>query len=86
MSEVLVVDERQVRHFRARRAHLVGPGAVDLASCASDILGAQAQVASCAVHALSVRTAGRPTATQVQAAIAEQRRADLGAAGDLASL
>lgn len=62
----LTLTETQLRAFRARRGHLAGPGAADPVACARDLLGAQAQVESCALHALSLRSATRPTASDLQ--------------------
>ena len=44
--------EEQVLWFRARRTHLAGPGAKDVAAAARAILGAQAQQPNPALHAL----------------------------------
>ncbi len=72
MTKSIDVTPESVRYFRARRSHLAGPGAPDLASCARDIVGAQAQVETCALHALSLRTAGRPDADQVSRALLDE--------------
>lgn len=71
MSKPLALTGDQLRFFRAKRGHLIGPGAPDLVSCARDLLGAQAQVDTCAFYALSLRTQGRPTAAQVRELIFE---------------
>jgi len=62
----LITTNEKVRYFRALRSHLTGPGAVDAVACAANIAGAQAQVESCALHAISLRTSGRPTAEEVR--------------------
>ncbi len=63
---IITTTNERVRYFRALRSHLVGPSAADPVECAAQIAGAQAQVESCALHAISLRTAGRPTAEQVR--------------------
>ena len=62
----LDLTAEQVRYFRARRSHLVGDGARDPATCAREILGAQAQVHTCALHAISLRTENRPSAADIE--------------------
>ena len=68
MSKKAALDltAEQVRYFRARRSHLVGDGAKAPATCAKELLGAQAQVHTCALHAISLRTAGRPSAADIE--------------------
>ncbi len=63
------VTEDQVRWFRARRAHLIGPGAPDAATAARDIVGVQAQYENPALLALALRTAGTPTADALRTAL-----------------
>lgn len=70
-TPALKLTLEQIRQFRARRAHLAGPGEADLVSCARQLLGAQAQVDSCAYWALAMRTQGNPTAAEVAAQIFE---------------
>ncbi len=62
----LELTEEQVLFFRARRGHLAGPGAPDVAAAARAILGAQSQQLPPSLLALSLRTAGRPAATEVK--------------------
>lgn len=69
----LELSSEQIRYFRARRSHLVGDGAKDVVFCAREILGAQAQVHTCALHAISLRTAGRPDASSIEAKIFDDR-------------
>lgn len=71
MVKPLELTGDQLRSFRAKRSHLIGEGAPDLVTCARELLGAQAQVDTCAFHALSLRTQGRPSAAQVRALIFE---------------
>lgn len=66
---MMKLDESQARAFRMRQTHLAGPGAPGLAAAARSILGAQAQQEAPALFGLSLRTAGRPDAVQVQAAL-----------------
>lgn len=68
------VSVAQVRWFRAVRSHLVGPGAASVTAAASDLLGAQSQQVAPSLHALSLRTASRPTAAEVSAALLEPPR------------
>jgi hypothetical protein len=63
------VSEEQVLHFRARRGHLAGKGAKNVTEAARSIVGAQSQQLQPSLLALSMRTAGRPTAVEVQAEI-----------------
>jgi hypothetical protein len=56
------LTEEQVLYFRARRGHVAGPGAPNAAAAAGAIIGAQAQQLPPSLLALSLRTAGRPTA------------------------
>jgi hypothetical protein len=63
------VSEAQVLYFRARRGHLAGKGAVTVTEAARSILGAQSQQLQPSLLALSMRTADRPTATEVKSAI-----------------
>lgn len=63
------ISEEQVLYFRATRGHLVGPGAASVTEAARSIIGAQSQQLNPSLLALSMRTAGRPTATEVQASI-----------------
>lgn len=72
MAAPLEISLTQLRHFRAQRGHLIGPGAPDPVRCAEDILGAQAQVDSCALYALSARTQGRPTAAALSEIIYDE--------------
>jgi hypothetical protein len=59
---VIEVTEEQVLYFRACRGHLVGPGAANATVAAGAIIGAQSQQLPTSLHALSLRTKGRPTA------------------------
>ena len=52
--------------LRARRGCLTPPGAPDLTAAARAILGAQSQQLPPSLLALSLRTAGRPSAEQVR--------------------
>ena len=70
----LEISEEQILYFRARRGHLAGPGAVDPATAAQDLLGAQAQQIAPALLALSQRTAGRPSAVEIHAQMADAPR------------
>ena len=62
----LELTEDQVLYFRARRGHLAGEGAAGATAAARAVLGIQAQQIEPALLALSQRTAGRPTAAQLQ--------------------
>ena len=64
-SESLELTEEQVLFFRARRGHLAGDGAAGVAAAARAMLGAQSQQLPPSLLALSLRTAGRPTAAEV---------------------
>jgi hypothetical protein len=68
------LTEEQVLWFRARRSHLAGEGATDVAAAAAAILGAQAQQTPPSLHALSLRTRHRPTAAEVESAIVGEPR------------
>ncbi|MEM1349379.1 MAG: crosslink repair DNA glycosylase YcaQ family protein, partial [Myxococcota bacterium] len=72
MASVSITTE-QVRAFRARRTLLTEPGASGIAEAARRILGLQAQVDSCALHALSMRCAQRPDQVAIKRAILEDR-------------
>ncbi len=61
----LELTEEQVLFFRARRGHLAG-GAADVAAAARAMLGAQSQQLPPSLLALSLRTAGRPAATEIE--------------------
>lgn len=60
------IHEDAALYFRARRSHLVGPGAPSPTAAAAAILGAQAQQEMPALFAISQRTKGRPTAVEVR--------------------
>ena len=60
------VTEDQILHFRARRGHLAGPGADSVADAARSILGAQSQQLNPSLLALSMRTKGRPTSSEIK--------------------
>lgn len=62
----LELTEAQALFFRARRGHLAGPGATDAATCAHDLLGAQSQQEASGLLAVAMRTAGRPTASDLK--------------------
>jgi hypothetical protein len=62
----------QAAHFRARRSGLIDP-LPDLATCARQLLGAQAQVEAAARWGLALRTAGHPESTTVQRALLDDR-------------
>jgi DNA glycosylase AlkZ-like len=68
-SAPLDLGEEQVLFFRARRGHLVPPGAATPAAAARAILGAQSQQVPPSLLALSARTRGRPTAAALAAAL-----------------
>lgn len=68
MAEVKVSEE-QVLYFRACRGHLAGKGAANVTEAARTIIGAQSQQLQPSLLALSMRTAGRPTAAEVQTEI-----------------
>ena len=68
------LSEEQVLFFRARRGHLTGDGASTPAAAATSIIGGQAQQLPPALHALSLRTAGRPTAAAVTSALVHAPR------------
>ena len=70
----LQLSEDQILYFRAKRGNLAGPGAADIETAARDLLGAQAQQIAPALLALSQRTKGRPTATEVHARITDAPR------------
>lgn len=74
MSKALEVSEEQGLWFRARRLHLAGPGASDAGEAARDILGAQTQLEAAGLHALSLRSADRPTAAALRARLYEPGR------------
>jgi hypothetical protein len=57
------ITEAQALAFRARRHHLLGPGAEDPAAAARAVLGIQAQVLAPALWSLAMRCAGRPPAS-----------------------
>ena len=63
------VNEEQVLFFRACRGHLAGDGAATLPEAARAILGAQSQQLQPSLLALSLRTASRPTASEVRSAV-----------------
>ena len=63
------VSEAQVLYFRACRGHVAGKGAASVTEAARSIIGAQSQQLQPSLLALSMRTAGRPTSTEVQAEI-----------------
>lgn len=62
----LDLTEDQVLYFRARRGHMAGPGAPNAVAAARVIIGAQSQQLPPSLLALSMRTAGRPTASQLR--------------------
>ena len=62
----LTLKEEQVLAFRARRGHLLGPGATDPVAAARVILGAQSQQLGTSLFALSQRTKSRPTHAQLE--------------------
>ena len=66
------VSEEQVRWFRARRLGLVD-GYADPHEAARRILGAQAQVESCALHSLAQRVPANPTADALNAVLEQDR-------------
>jgi len=74
MTKLIELSEDQVLWFRARRSHLAGPGAPDVATAARAVLGAQAQQQPPALLALSQRTRGRPTAREVQSRLEDDLR------------
>lgn len=67
------LDEEQVLHFRARRGHLIGPGAASAAEAARAVVGIQAQVEPAAFWSVSMRTAGRPSADALAREVLETR-------------
>lgn len=66
MVKPIEVDEERALWFRAQRTLLAGEGASDPATTARTILGAQSQQIGPSLHALSLRTQGRPTAKELQ--------------------
>lgn len=70
----LVLSEEQILFFRAKRCHLAGGGAPGPLAAAAAILGAQAQVQSPGLLALSQRTVGRPTAAALEQALLNEGR------------
>ena len=68
------LTEDQVLWFRARRGHLAGPGAPDPGAAARAVVGAQSQQLGPSLHALSLRTKGRPTASALEARLFEDGR------------
>ncbi len=70
----LRLTEDQVLFFRAKRGHLVGPGATSTAAAARALLGAQSQQLAPSLLALSLRTKGRPTAQALEAQLFEAPR------------
>ena len=66
---MLTVTEDQVRAFRMLRHGLAGPGHATLLAAARAQVGGQAQLIQPTVLGLSTRTAGRPPASEVRAAI-----------------
>lgn len=60
------ITEDQALAFRARRGHLLGPGAKDAVTAARDILGAQSQQLGTSLFALCQRTRKRPTHAQLE--------------------
>jgi winged helix DNA-binding protein len=60
------LSTEQVLHFRSRRNGLIGEPGDSLAQSAHGLLGAQAQIETYAFNALSLRTAGRPSADEVK--------------------
>jgi len=69
----ITMNTQQVRAFRARRTLLTEPGAEHVAGTARHIIGLQAQVDSCAIHALSMRCAERPDAASIKRVVLEDR-------------
>lgn len=67
------LTEKQVLSFRARRGHLEGPGAASPAEAARAVVGIQAQVESAAWWSVAMRTAGRPTAAEIDHQVFEKR-------------
>ena len=65
-AKPLSLTPEQILYFRARRSSLV-EGAPDAITCARDLMGAQAQVLNCALHAIALRTASNPTGAQLEA-------------------
>lgn len=66
MSELsLEMSLDTLRFVRSSRSHLIGPGAEDAVACARTLLGAQAQVLECALHALSLRVASAPSRAEL---------------------
>jgi hypothetical protein len=70
----LELDEEQVLYFRARRGHLVGPGAKSPRAAAQALVGAQSQQLAPSLLALSLRTEGRPSAHALETALFESPR------------
>lgn len=69
----VVLDESQALWFRARRSHLAGTGAPDVPTTARALVGAQAQVETCASWGLSLRTQSAPDHARVQAELLKTR-------------
>lgn len=70
---MLEVSLDSLRWARARGGLLVGEGGEDAVAVARRLFGAQAQVESCAVASLSLRTAGRPSAEAITRLMDEDR-------------
>lgn len=63
----------QVRAFRAQRGWLTDERAPDAMSAAHRLLGTQAQVITCGLHALAMRTQGNPTLNELKLGLEQQR-------------
>ena len=72
-SSPLNVDAAQVRAFRAHRGLLGSERAPDAPSAARRLLGTQAQVLTCGLHALALRTEGTPTLKALKRALERDR-------------
>lgn len=70
----LQLSEDQALWFRARRGHLAGPGAPDARAAARALIGAQSQQLNPSLHALSLRSADRPTASALRRRLFEDGR------------
>jgi len=74
MRQLIETDEERALWFRARRGHLAGPGAENPLDAARAVIGLQAQQESPALLGLSLRTAGRPAASELITALREEPR------------
>lgn len=67
----LKLTPEQIRYIRARRTFLTQERATDPFTCVRALMGVQAQVYTCALHAIAMRTAGFPTAEALMSMLFE---------------